>query len=158
MSKLRKYNSLIVSCYLFLSSCTPDFFYAKYETLEHRNWIYEDVKSFTFEIDNTISEYQFFNCVRYGIAYPYRNMYVQYILLHNTDTLEKSIADVQLMNSQTGQPLGKGGSGIFYLAFPLMKRRFNKTGRYKVVLRQYMRKDTLPYLYNIGLLIDRKNQ
>lgn len=156
MPKLIKHNSLILVFLLFLSSCTPDFLYAKYEGIENQKWTYEDVKSFTFTVENTMSEYQFFSSIRYGISYPYRNMYLQYSLLQNADTIAKDIAEVQLMDAKTGMPLGEGGNRIFYIAFPLMTRTFDKTGKYELTLRQYMRKDTLPHIYNVGLLIDRK--
>ena len=62
-----------------------------------------------------------------------------------------------LFDAKTGKPSGKSGIGDLYdHRFLLLQNyQFPKPGKYKIVLEQFMRMDTLPGIVAIGIRVEK---
>ena len=62
-----------------------------------------------------------------------------------------------LMDAKTGRPLGSGIGDIYDHQFELLHDlKFNAAGTYKIILKQYMRKDPLPGILAVGIRVEKK--
>ncbi len=135
--------------------CTSDATYEAYITFENQAWYADSVARFDFTIENTSVPYRLDYYIRNSLEYPYYNLYVQYELLDSDGRiLRTSLEENNLMHPQSGKPFGEGSGSVFDHTFPLMQSySFEKTGAYQLVLKQYMRLDTLGGIHAVGFRI-----
>jgi gliding motility-associated lipoprotein GldH len=144
-----------------LAGCDSTRVFEKNENLPDRIWRVDDVKTFDFEITDTLSAYNLYYNVRNARNYPYSRIFVTYTL---GDTLG-NVADTrlvydQLFSQKTGKPLGQSGIGDAYFnSFPFLENfTFAAPGVYRVTLQQYNRMDELPEVLAVGLRVERATQ
>jgi gliding motility-associated lipoprotein GldH len=118
-------------------------------------WLADSVKQFEFKIEDRY-EYNLLFSIRNGREYPHNNMYVRYAILDSTNTvLDEELRNFQLFNQKTGYPLGRGSGNIYEHLFDLVvDYDFPYPGNFKVEFEQYMRYDSLPEVYSIGLRVE----
>lgn len=109
----------------------------------------------TFDISDTVNNYNFFLTVRNTDDYAYQNLFV---FLKTTFPNGKSKLDTincPLANMQ-GKWLGKGFGGIYDNRILYMARkRFPLNGNYKIRVEQAMRDEELIGILDVGVRIEK---
>ena len=95
--------------------------------------------------------------VRNGLQFPHSNIYVKYFLVDDQNNqIESELRNFELFHSKTGYPLGNGAGDIFESQFLLLKNySFADTGTYLMNVQQYMRYDSLPEIYSVGIRVEK---
>lgn len=139
---------------LFLGSCTSDLVVNESAVVEGL-WDKNDTVTFDFEINDTLSNFDFFINVRHKISYPYQNIF----FFVNTefpngnltnDTIECVLADVR------GKWYGRGFGDVKENRILITKNlRFPVSGYYQMKFVQAMREEKLSGLTDIGIQISK---
>lgn len=139
---------------LFLQSCDSNRYFEQNQQIENEKWFYQDAKTFSFDIVDTNSLFNYYVNVRNTNDYPFANLY---IFLNSKfpdgemarDTIELQLAELN------GKWLGSGYGRYKYNQFILRKgMRFVQTGTYTFQIEQGMRKDTLKGITDIGIRLE----
>ncbi len=142
---------------LFLSvlSCKDRTVFEQQTEFSGESWEQSDIRSFSCEIEDTISSHRILLNLRHTGAYPYQNLFIfaetenpQGIVLR--DTLELFFAD------ETGRWLGAGSGTLYAYEYPFKRNvRFPIPGKYEFRFEQAMRMNELPGIHNLGIQIER---
>jgi gliding motility-associated lipoprotein GldH len=141
-----------------LWACSDSRVYEQVIDFDKQEWIITDKPSFEFEIDDTNSKYNIFGDLRNAVSYPYARFYFTYYLQDSSGVeIQKKLMGEYLFDAKTGKPSGKSGIGDLYdHRFLLLQNyQFPKPGKYKIVLEQFMRMDTLPGIVAIGIRVEK---
>jgi len=141
---------------IIIFSCDKNKIYEDTADLKNAYWLADSTKSFNFTIPDNNFGYNIILSIRNGIEYPHSNIYVQYTIGDSTNKiLDEELRNFQLFNAKSGFPLGNGSGNIFEHQFNLLvDYEFPYTGRFNINFRQYMRYDSLPQLYSVGVRIE----
>lgn len=141
---------LLLMALLSFASCDQNMVYEENKAVEGGVWKANDVKSFEFDITDTLQLYNFYVNVRNGEEYPFSNLYL-FVEMEfpngkkSIDTLECPLAD------QLGNWYGSGLGSIFDNRVLFRERKkFPLSGHYKVDIHQAMRTDALEGIYDVG--------
>lgn len=148
----------VITLSLLLAGCDPDRVYEQNEDISDAVWRAEDIKRFTFPIDDVSQAYDLSFNIRNTLSYPFQNIYINYELLDSVDNVIKSeMKQFYLFDSKTGAPQGDGMGDLFDNQFPIVEgHRFTRPGEYSVAFQQFMRLDSLPMVVSIGLRVARE--
>ena len=149
-------NLFLLILVISLISCDTNV-YENYYSFENESWNSDSIKSFDFEVVDTLATYNLSLNVRHSIDYEYQNLFV-FVSGELNDTIELMLAD------KNGKWRGLGISDIRELTHPLKKdRAFSKKGKYFINIEQAMRYgasekiQNLPNILDIGLIIKKQN-
>lgn len=138
-----KINSLYLALSLLLClfiSCKHDnkVIFDEYQPTKG-NWEKNDVKTFVWDVQDTLTSHNLFMNVRVNNEYPYSNMFVIFKIYKPStaiviDTIQFQMAD------PNGVLLGNGFSDVKESKLWLKQNyTFDETGKYKVTLEQAVR-------------------
>ena len=141
---------------LLFSSCDSNRVYEDTANFEKAYWLADSIKTFEFNIPDNNQGYNIQLSARNGRDYPHHNIYVQYGILDSTMTrLDEELRNFQLFHPKSGYPYGKGSGNIYENEFDLLSSyEFPYSGKFFISVQQYMRYDSLPEIYSIGLRIE----
>lgn len=138
-----------------LTSCDDTVVFEENRSFEKGVWNYHEPAIFIFDVEDTVSRNDFFINLRNGDAYPFMNAFL-FVRMDfpngrtSIDTLECFLAD------QAGRWLGTGLGDIYDNRFLFKQQKaFPISGQYRIEIRQAMRVDDLPEIYDVGLRIAR---
>lgn len=136
-------------------SCDDNRIYEDTATFKKAYWLADSVKYFEFDIQEQ-AEYNILFSVRNGRDYPHSNLYMQYEILDSTRSiLDEELRNFQLFHQKSGYPFGQGSGNIFEHSFDLLSGyEFPYNGKYFIRVQQYMRYDSLPEIYSVGIRIE----
>ena len=147
------------NCYLLilaisLISC-DNTVYKNYYSFENESWNSDSLKSFDFEIMDTLATYSLSLNFRHSIDYEYQNLFV-FVSGEVNDTIELMLAD------KNGKWKGSGISDVREFTHSLKKdRTFSKKGKHSINIEQAMRYganekiQNLPNILDVGLIIKK---
>jgi len=155
MKFMVKFFFVCLAAFIFIS-CDDLVVFEENASIANAKWNTSDVKSFEFDITDTVRMHDLFVNLRNGENYPYSNIYL-FIELQfpngkkSMDTLECTLAD------ETGRWYGSSGAGdIYENRFTYYQRRqFPLGGRYRIDIVQAMRTDVLEGIYDVGFRVAR---
>ena len=141
---------------IIIISCDSKQVYENTVDFNNTYWLADSVKSFAIDIIEAESENNILFSIRNGVKYPHRNIYIYYTISDSTNKiLDEELRDFQLFHPKSGYPFGNGSGNIREHNFDLlMGYEFPYAGHYKISFEQYMRYDSLPHVYSIGLRIE----
>lgn len=144
----------------FISSCDSNRVYEDTKTFNNSFWLADSIKYFEFEIPNNQDEYDILLSLRNGRDYPHRNIYVRYEILDSTRaSLDEELRNFQIFHPKSGYPYGNGSGNIYEHSFDLLAGyEFPYAGKYAIKVQQYMRYDSLPEIYSVGLRIEHSEE
>ena len=148
---------IILATILFLlSSCDGNRVFEGKKDFDDRLWKVDDPAEFQFEIVETDKLYNLLVSVRNSAKYPFQNIYLQYYLQDSTGrVLSKDLKNIQLFNSKTGIPLGKGLGDLYDIEKPILEDySFNQMGKYTFRIDQFMRQDSLLEVMSVGFRVE----
>lgn len=152
-----KYPVWLLFVALFISSCDKSKVYENVSELTNGYWLADSTKTFEFQIENPDLSYNLYFNLRNGLEYPHSNIYVNYLVLDSANNvLDEELRNFQLFHQKSGYPLGNGSGNIFEHQFDLLADySFPYQGRYNIRFEQYMRYDSLPEVYSIGVRVEK---
>jgi len=143
---------------LIFSACDNNRIYETNQDFADRTWKTTDTAQFQFDINDLGARYNLLCTVRNSLDYPYSRLFVTYHLQDSTGKdLEKKLVSGYLFEEKTGRPMGTSGLGDIYdHRFSLISDyEFHHPGKYKVILQQYMRTDTLEGILAVGVRVEK---
>ena len=146
---------IVIAC--VAQACDTSRMYEMNYDLPNKVWVSDSVLNFQFEIENIDQPTNLYYNIRNTLSYPFQNLYVKYTL---QDTLgnvyDQNLINQDLFDVKTGRPLGSGLGDVFDHQFELLKNyKFDRTGKYEVLLQHYMRPDTLKDVISVGIRLER---
>jgi gliding motility-associated lipoprotein GldH len=138
-------------------SCDSDRVFEENKELENAYWLADSAQEFTFTISDTTQRYNIYYNLRNTASYPFRNIYIDYVLEDTTGRqLEGNLVNRELFHPNTGKPHGSGLGDVFDHQFLLLEKYpFPADGKYTMSLRQYMRRDTLKDVVAVGVRVEK---
>jgi len=151
---MRNFYLLILA--ISLISC-DNTVYENYYSFENESWNSDSLKSFDFEIMDTLATYSLSLNVRHLIDYEYQNLFV-FVSGEVNDTIELMLAD------KNGKWKGSGISDVREFTHNLKKdKTFSKKGKHSINMEQAMRYGAsekiqhLPNILDVGLIIKKQD-
>ena len=153
------YKNLItlLCCFSLIASCIPSNTYEKNESILHHSWANKDIKTFEFDITDTISKYLMFVSMRHTDKYGFNNIWLNVETIEPNGKTIKQKMEFPLAES-SGRWTGKGMNEIYEHKIRLSgnsNMKFEHTGRYKINLEQIMRENPLKEVLSIGIRLER---
>lgn len=150
---------LAVSSLLF-TACDRNRIFEKNESFKRRVWYADKPVIFQFDIGDIDYRYSFYYNIRNTLLYPYQNLYLKYSLEDTLGNVYKSeLTNIQLFDSKTGRPYGKGLGDIFDHRYKVIDQyQFINPGTYIFKINHYMRPDSLTEILSIGLRIEKEKE
>ena len=159
-SRLTTRNSLLTLLFvLFLSSCSDAIVHSETRPVPGSVWDRSWKPEYSFEITDTISQYDTYLDVRHTGSYAYSELYL-FVTLKRPDG-HVYIDTVQCpLSDANGKWYGKGLGFIRSERFDahiLYKygNRFPQRGRYSVTLEQAMREEKLENVIDVGVSVEK---
>ena len=118
-------------------------------------WDQDQIVPFQFNIADTSLGYNILLNIRHTGLYQYRNIWIK--VYSTIPSGKKSEKMVELMLAQPdGKWLGSGMGDIWDNSILVQKNvKFPLTGNYKMELQQYMRKEKLPFIMDVGVRVEK---
>ncbi|MEQ8905443.1 gliding motility lipoprotein GldH [Ekhidna sp.] len=147
---------VIIMLFFTLVACDSSRVYEDFNDLEEAFWHLDSAQSFSFEIADTTRSYNLLATFRNASSYPFYNLYFQYTLEDSSGLiLNQQLKEVELFDPKTGEPFGSGLGDLFDHSFALEENyQFDSPGEYTLLLEQYMRRDTLPFILSVGARVE----
>ena len=114
----------------FLISCDESILFENNQGFERNTWVYEDAKTFSFDIKDSLQPVKLSINLRTTTNYPYSNIYM---FMHSN--------------------YPNGYSDIVENRAVISKGNFPVTGKYTFKLEQAMRNDSLPEVLDVGMQV-----
>ncbi len=145
-------KSVGVLCIILCTSCNSRTIYSDFQSLPIEGWSADSAMQFTFNITDTLTEYDLLIYVRHTQQYPYQNMWLFVEGITPTtsgiDTIEFYLAD------QRGKWLGNGWGNLREMPVLYMQQVvFPVSGDYTFRMKQGMREEYLRGVNDIGLTL-----
>jgi len=147
---------LFLVLFFVVSGCDSKRVFEGKKDFAENYWVFNDPAEFEFEIEDTDETYNLFFNVRNTSKYQYQNIYLQYYLEDSTGRLlSNELKNIQLFNKITGVPMGKGLGDILDIEKVFLEKyHFDKPGKYRLRIDQFMRQDSLPEVLSVGLRVE----
>jgi gliding motility-associated lipoprotein GldH len=143
---------------IFLCGCDDSRFYEKNYDFENRVWMVTHKPSFEFNIDDTTQQYNIYCNVRSSLTFPFARLFLKYYVTDSLGKVEREkLVSADIFDRKTGEPQGASGLGDIYdHRFMILKNHsFDHAGKYKILLEQFNRKDTLDGILAVGVRIEK---
>lgn len=145
-------------CLVALASCGPNYIYQQEKQMENGVWTYRDSAVFEFDVQDTAFLYNLYFNLAAREEFPYENLYVY---LHTVFPDGKRMGKSHSFEvfDRQGKILGTSSGDVRKQHIMLQENTFfNQKGKYRIVVEQYMRQDSLPNVVSVGLDIEQKKE
>jgi len=153
--KLKKYFLVLIVPLIF-SACIKIGLYEKQATIPAQKWFYDNVPQFTFHIEDTTSLYNVYIVLRHTDLYEYNNIWLRIGLKTPSDSFNYQNVNVTLATDSKGWE-GTGMDDIFEVRKSISASPFSfkNAGNYTFSIKQIMRENPLPYILNVGIMVEK---
>jgi gliding motility-associated lipoprotein GldH len=149
--------AFVVSCFLFVSSCTTVDVFEKNVAIPRHSWSSQFKPVIDFEIGDTTSRYSVYIVIRHTDAYRYKNIWLNIETQSPDGTKRNQPLDLQLATDNKGW-LGSGMDDIFehriLITPPQQPEQLHK-GTYHFRIGNIMREDPLEHVLNVGIRVEK---
>lgn len=138
-----------------ITACDPNRLYETNTVIANEKWSYDDIKSYTVDVKDTVTRYNIYINVRHSFQFDWRNLYVQ---------VGTTMPDGRKIEKRVNLPLCES-DGKWYGSclgdncdLPVMIQhdaKFPMPGRYTFTLRQDMRSNPLVNIKSVGLRVEK---
>ena len=126
----------------------------EYRAIPENGWSKDLKVKFHFLVNDTQLYHNLHLNLRITGDYPFRKIYVVVHVLGPGESHSKELVGLTLAEPD-GKWLGSGMGDIISFQLPLLKNMvFRKQGKYVVEIEQYMRADVLPFVRDVGLMVE----
>lgn len=147
--------TLSVITILCITSCDPNRLYETNIPIADQKWSYDDVKSYTVDVKDTVSRYNIYINIRHSFQFEWRNLYMQ---------VGTQMPDGKKLEKRVNLPLCES-DGKWYGSclgdncdIPVMIQhdaKFPMPGKYVFTLREDMRSNPLVNIKSVGLRVEK---
>ena len=156
---MRKFIGLAISSIVLFGCTDANIVFEGNTILKNESWNRKHPQVFTFEIKDTLLEYELSYMIRNIHSYSYCNLYLKYTLTDSDNNIvSNNFQDVYLYNPKSGDPLGEKEmlNDAQTGRYPFAKINFTKKGNYKLsVIHQMRDSESLDGLESIGLQVKK---
>lgn len=149
-------NKLIVPfLLLFLASCDNNLLFDENASIDNMSWSREDVKSFSYQVDDTLQSCNFYMNIRHSEDYAFSNLYV---FLKTEFPNGEAARDTMefILQDPDGKWKGRGAGSLRDNSIMFKQNlRFPLKGQYRFSFEQAMREPQLKGISEIGLRIEK---
>ncbi len=147
---------ILLSLLFTVVSCDSKGVFVEKKNFPEMYWAFNNPAEFEFAIVDADKKYNLLFNIRNTAKYQYQNIYLQYYLEDSTGRLlSKELKNIQLFNSKTGIPLGKGIGDYYDIERIFLEHySFPSKGKYNLRIDQFMRQDSLPEISSVGLRVE----
>ena len=150
MNPFFKSSWIAISAIFTFVACSNDNTYNKFEDINNSKWSNKDTLFFSPNIKDISKEYDIYLSVRYQKNYDFSNLWLQ---VYGLEKLPFDRIEIPLFKND-GTPYGKGLKSNFTVNAAYLKGyKFKKSGTQKIAIIQNMRKNPLPGVMDIGIII-----
>lgn len=144
---------LLVAALALFAACDKKPFYQSTKKLPNGIWAFADTLNYDFTIQDTARVYRMSLWFDYADSFPNQNIYLKLYTRFPDGRRFAKVLNFDLYD-QKGNPNGTG-AGKHRVAMNLQEKTlFNQTGNYQLTLEQFTRRDSIPGISNIGLVIE----
>ncbi len=138
-------------CLCFCFSCDEDKIFEEHHNFETYHWAKNDIVSLEPEIRDTIQRYDIIFNVRHTNNYYNNNLWVRIETVYPSGKSQQDVVEIP-MAAADGRWYGSGSGNIISNEVQIQAgARFPEKGKYKLLIEQYMRMDTLSEIINVGI-------
>ncbi len=140
---------------VLITACEQSRVFDNNVALNKEGWLYGEQKSFEVNINDTSISYNLFINVRHTDEYPYDNLWLKMTTIFPDSTSQQNNINVQL-SEPDGQWTGICVDGICFNSVLVQNNFFLvRKGKYTFILEQDMRMNPLPYIFDIGVKVEK---
>lgn len=137
-----------------LFSCGKSYLYQQEIEIAKAAWTDSDSLNFQFNIPDTSKIYNILLDVQHSPEYAFQNMYVEIYTAFPSGDRIKEMVSLELAN-RAGAWYGDCGNSSCTLEIPIQEGAFfNQAGDYIITIKQFMRKNPLKGVQEVGLKIE----
>ncbi len=141
--------AVVAACSFACTSTTDGTFYSSFKTIDGPGWLKEQPLKFALPDSLPVSVGDLEISVRHDNYYPYRNLWLRTDYVAHGRVVESYLVNVELAD-KFGNWYGSGLGKMFQCRSVV--RKDVAVGKYdEVVVWHYMRCDTVPDVYDIGV-------
>jgi gliding motility-associated lipoprotein GldH len=146
---------LLIGAVCGLLSCDNNTFFEEKREIPGGVWMYRDSVDFRFTVSDTTELYHMYVDFEHADTFPHQNIYLKlYTRFPDGKRLSRS-RSFDLFDAQ-GASSGACSGGTCRVHSLLQNNAyFNRPGEYVITLEQFMRRDSLPGIRSVGLMIDK---
>lgn len=146
---------LLIFIVFGIISCEQNILFKEKKEIPGGVWTYRDSLDFKFTVSDTTELYNMYVDFGHADTFPNQNIYLR-LYTHFPDGKRLSRArSFDLFNPQ-GESNGNCSGGECRVHSLLQDNAyFNRPGEYIITLAQFMRRDSLPGINSVGLLIEK---
>ncbi len=143
---------------LSISGCAEQRFYEQSYALANEEWSHEDVKDFSFEVQDTTARYDLMMSIDHNTSYEYQNLYLKLTTVYpdgesRTQELSVDFADTQ------GRWYGDCNAKTCKVEVTLQENAFfNQVGNHTIKVEQHMRISPVHYVQAVTLSLDMRER
>lgn len=144
---------LIIACSGILSACDTERIYEENFPVENQVWNAEDIKTFSFEITDTLSPVDLYVNVRTTTDYPYSNLYIFLYSDYPTGYTDKDTLEF-ILAEPDGRWLGENSGTVVENQILIARGGFfSVSGTYTFKIQHAMREVDLPEIMDVGFRV-----
>ena len=141
-------------CLLTLAACGSNYVYQQEKTFANGVWTYRDSAVFEFDIQDTTLLYNLYFNMAAQPTFEHENMYVHLHTAFPSGLRMSKVRSFDVFDPQ-GNMLGKGSAPATQHIMLQENTFFNQLGKYRIVVEQYMREDSISGIQSVGLDVER---
>lgn len=146
--------SIGVIASLMMVACDGNMIFEENQTVENQVWSSDDIKSFSFDVTDTISPVSIAINLRTTVDYPYSNIYMFLYSEYPDGTSNKDTLEFVLAASDGKWHGENSGTVVSFQGYIAAGGRFAKPGTYTYKLQHAMREGELPEIVDVGILVE----
>jgi gliding motility-associated lipoprotein GldH len=154
---MRNFSALLLLVIsIGLTSCDSNKIFEDNIAVADNIWMSDDIKTFEFDVTDTMSAVNIFVNLRTTIDYPYSNMFVFLYSEYPNGTSNKDTLEF-IMAKSDGEWYGDNtGTVVEFTSLIASGGRFSTEGKYKFQLQHAMREAELTEVIDVGMRVEIK--
>jgi gliding motility-associated lipoprotein GldH len=138
-----------------LLSCGESYHYDAEKSIPNGVWTYADTLVFAFSITDTTSKYNLYVDITRADTFPTQNVYLRMHTIFPGGKRTSSVLSFDFFNSK-GEVNGDCSGSRCTLRSVLQQNAFfRQPGEYQLVVEQFMRRDSLPGIQSVGVMVEK---
>lgn len=156
---LRRINlSILLSIAVLFTACDDALLFEENHAVNDNSWSSDDIKTFSFDIQDTISPLNLYINIRTTTDYPYSNLFVFLYSKYPDGYEDKDTLEFILAESD-GKWLGVNSGTVIENQILISRGgRFSVAGTYEFSIQHAMREEILPEIVDVGFRVELMDQ
>lgn len=153
MTRRKTINLLLLGFLIVLVSCDNNRIYEEHVAVDSEGWHADDIKTFSFDIDDTLSPMNLWINFRTSTDYPYSNLFI-FLYSEYPDGYESKDTLQFILARPNGEWEGESSGTVVENKFLVSQGAFRKSGSYIFKIQHAMRDELLPEILDVGFRVE----